>query len=183
MTANGRRWPLSSNPNQTPNPNRTPRNHRTPVIPAKAGIQKHETRPKTPGSLQRRQGWRIRTSWTPSSPGGHAGRDAFTLAERLQAAGVPAGPVLRGPDLLEDKHYDERGTFVTVDHPQVGPKQYPGLPWKMSRTPGEVRWPSPTLGQHNREVFGGLLGLTSTEIDALESNGVIGTKPTGSRII
>ena len=109
--------------------------------------------------------------------------DAFALAERLQAAGVPAGPVLRGPDLLEDRHYAERGTFITVDHPQVGPKQYPGLPWKMSGTPGEVRWPSPTLGQHNREIFGGLLGLTGAEIDVLESGGVIGTKPTGSRII
>ena len=109
--------------------------------------------------------------------------DAFTLAERLQAAGVPAGPVLRGPDLLADRHYAERGTFITVDHPHVGPKQYPGLPWKMSRTPGEVRWPSPTLGQHNREIFNGLLGLTGEEIDALESGGVIGTKPTGSRII
>ena len=111
------------------------------------------------------------------------GLDAFDLAERLQATGVPAGPVLRGPDLLEDRHYAERGTFVTVDHPQVGPKQYPGLPWKMSGTPGEVRWPSPTLGQHNREIFGGLLGLTCKEIDALDANGVIGTKPTGSRII
>ena len=110
-------------------------------------------------------------------------QDAFALAERLQAAGVPAGPVLRGPDLLEDKHYAERGTFVNVDHPQVGPKQYPGIPWKMSRTPGEMRWPSPTLGQHNREIFGALLGLTSDEIDTLESDGVIGTKPTGSRII
>ena len=110
-------------------------------------------------------------------------QDAFTLAERLQAAGVPAGPVLRGPDLLADRHYAERGTFITVDHPQVGPRQYPGIPWKMSRTPGEVRWPSPTLGQHNREVLGGLLGLTRTEIDSLESGGVIGTKPTGSRII
>lgn len=110
-------------------------------------------------------------------------QDAFALAELLQAAGVPAGPVLRGPDLLADRHYAERGTFVTVDHPQVGPKQYPGLPWKMSGTPGEVRWPSPTLGQHNREVFGGLLGLTGDEIDSLESSGVIGTKPTGSRII
>ena len=109
--------------------------------------------------------------------------DAFALAERLQAAGVPAGPVLRGPDLLADRHYAERGTFVTVDHPQVGPKRYPGLPWKMSGTPGEVRWPSPTLGQHNREIFGGLLGLTASDIDALESGGVIGTKPTGSRII
>ena len=110
-------------------------------------------------------------------------QDAFALAERLQSAGVPAGPVLRGPDLLADGHYAERGTFVTVDHSQVGPKQYPGLPWKMSGTPGEVRWPSPTLGQHNREIFGGLLGLTGKEIDALESGGVIGTKPTGSRII
>ena len=118
----------------------------------------------------------IIAGWTGS-------QDAFKLAERLQAAGVPAGPVLRGPDLLADRHYAERGTFVTVDHPQVGPKQYPGIPWKMSETPGEVRWPSPTLGQHNREIFGGLIGLTNEEIDALESGGVIGTKPTGSRII
>ena len=110
-------------------------------------------------------------------------QDVFVLAELLQSAGVPAGPVLRGPDLLADGHYAERGTFVTVDHSQVGPKQYPGLPWKMSGTPGEVRWPSPTLGQHNHEIFGGLLGLTGKEIDALESGGVIGTKPTGSRII
>ena len=119
---------------------------------------------------------RIIAGWTSD-------QDAFALAERLQAAGVPAGSVMRGPDLLEDQHYAERGTFVDVDHPQVGPKQYPGIPWKMSRTPGEVRWPSPTLGQHNREVFGGLLGLTGGEIDALQSDGVIGTKPTGSRII
>jgi crotonobetainyl-CoA:carnitine CoA-transferase CaiB-like acyl-CoA transferase len=118
----------------------------------------------------------IIAAWTRS-------QDAFVLAERLQSAGVPAGPVLRGPDLLADRHYAERGTFVTVDHPQVGPKRYPGLPWKMSATPGEVRWPSPTLGQHNREIFGGLLGLSGKEIDALESGGVIGTKPTGSRII
>ena len=112
-----------------------------------------------------------------------SGQNAFALAERLQAVGVPAGPVLRGPDLLEDRHYAERGTFVTVDHPQVGPKRYPGLPWKMSGTPGEVRWPSPTLGQHNSDIFGGLLGLTGDEIDGLEFSGVIGTKPTGSRII
>ncbi len=111
------------------------------------------------------------------------GQDAFELAGRLQSAGVPAGPVLRGPDLLENPHYQERGTFLTVDHPQVGPRQYPGLPWKMTATPGEVRSPAPTLGQHNREVYGSLLGLSGAEIDALESGGVIGTRPTGSRII
>ena len=110
-------------------------------------------------------------------------QDAFALSERLQAAGVSAGPVMRGPDLLADRHYADRETFVTVEHPQVGPRQYPGLPWRMSATPGEVRSPAPTLGQHNREIYGGLLGLSREQIDALESGGVIGTKPTGSRII
>jgi len=111
------------------------------------------------------------------------GQEASEITNQLQNAGVPSGPVLRGPDLLEDRHYTDRGTFVTVDHSQVGPKQYPGIPWKMSGTPGAVRWPSPTLGQHNRDVYGELLGLTGTEIDQLEKTGIIGTKPTGSRII
>ena len=119
---------------------------------------------------------RIISEWT-------TGLEAYDLTRKLQRLGVPAGPVLRGPDLLQDAHYKDRGTFVTVDHPQVGPKQYPGIPWKMSATPGVVRWPSPTLGQHNREVYGELLGLNGLEIDQLDQTGVIGTKPTGSRII
>ena len=119
---------------------------------------------------------RIISEWT-------IGLEAYDLTRKLQRLGVPAGPVLRGPDLLQDAHYKDRGTFVTVDHPQVGPKQYPGIPWKMSATPGVVRWPSPTLGQHNREVYGELLGLNGLEIDQLGQTGVIGTKPTGSRII
>ena len=119
---------------------------------------------------------RIISEWTIS-------QEAYAVTHLLQAAGVPAGPVLRGPDLLADAHYKDRGTFVTVDHSQVGPKQYPGIPWRMSATPGRVRWPSPTLGQHNRDVYGELLGLTGPEIDLLEKTGTIGTKPTGSRII
>jgi len=110
-------------------------------------------------------------------------QDAFQLTEELQELGVPSSPVLRGPDLLEDPHYADRGTFVTVDHPQVGPRQYPGIPWKMSATPGQVRWASPTLGQHNSQIYGELLGLPQDAIAALEEQGVIGTKPTGSRIV
>ena len=110
-------------------------------------------------------------------------RGAYEITHLLQAARVPAGPVLRGPDLLEDPHYRERRTFNEVDHPQVGAKWYQGFAWRMSETPGQVHWPSPTLGQHNRQVYGELLGLTRAEIDRLEQDGVIGTKPTGSRII
>ncbi len=119
---------------------------------------------------------RIISEWT-------IGQEAYEVTQKLQDAGVPSGPVLRGPDLLADPHYKDRETFVTVDHPQVGPKQYPGIPWKMSVTPGQVRWPSPTLGQHNEEVYGELLGMTGQEIGQLEKTGIIGTKPTGSRII
>jgi benzylsuccinate CoA-transferase BbsF subunit len=112
-----------------------------------------------------------------------ANREMYEVSLLLQEAGVPASPVLRGPDLLEDPHYQERGTFVEVDHPQVGPRWYPGIPWKMSATPGRVRWPSPTLGQHNYQIYSELLGLPDQEIAGLEAAGAIGTKPTGSRII
>ena len=110
-------------------------------------------------------------------------RDMWEITETLQARGVPAGPVLRGPDLLENSHYADRRTFNYVEHPQVGPKWYQGFAWRMSKTPGQVHWPSPTLGQHNRQVYRELLGLTDGEIDDLAEGGVIGTKPTGSRII
>ena len=111
-----------------------------------------------------------------------ATREADAISWQLQKAEVYASPVLRGSDLLEDPHYDVRGTVMTLDHPQVGPRRYPGIPWKMSATPGQVRWPAPTLGQHNNQIYGGLLGMKHDEILALEKKGVIGTRPMGSRI-
>ena len=118
----------------------------------------------------------IVSGWTVS-------REAYSISHQLQQIGIASSPVLRGPDLLEDPHYSERETFIEMDHPQVGPRWYPGVPWKMSATPGQVRWPSPTLGQHNYQIYHELLGLPGEEITRLEETGVIGTKPTGSRII
>jgi len=110
-------------------------------------------------------------------------REPYPITQQLQDAGVLASPVLRGPDLLQDPHYLERETFIEVDHPKVGPKWYPGIPWKMSVTPGRVHWPSPSLGEHNWHVYGQLLGMANEDISQLEIDGVIGVKPTGSRII
>ena len=110
-------------------------------------------------------------------------KEMYPIVRELQAAGIPSGPVLRGPDLLDDPNFKERETFNNVNHPQVGPKWYPGFAWKMSATPGQVHWPSPTLGQHNHEVYSEFLGLSDKQIVQLEDDGVIGTKPTGSRII
>ena len=110
-------------------------------------------------------------------------REMFAIVHHLQQAGIPSGPVLRGPDLLENPHYKDRHTFNQVTHPQVGPKWYPGFAWRMSETPGQVHWASPTLGQHNHQIYSQLLGMTDLEIAQLEQDGVIGAKPTGSRII
>ena len=110
-------------------------------------------------------------------------KKVYDLCHLLQREGVPASPVMGGPDLLADPHYAARGTFVRVNHEQVGEKTYPGIPWKMSATPGKARWASPTLGQHNRQIYGELLAMPTADITALEEQGIIGTIPTGSRII
>ena len=110
-------------------------------------------------------------------------KDPYQVAHILQEAGVPAAPVLAAPDLLADPHYRDRGTFVEMDHPSAGRHYYPGLAWKMSRTPGDMGSPAPGLGEHNRLVYRDMVGLTDAQVDRLEEDGVIGTVPTGSRVI
>ena len=103
--------------------------------------------------------------------------DPEVVAERLQAGGVPAAPVLGPAGLLADEHLRERGYWVDLDRDFVGRHPHPGLPFRFRRTPGEVREAAPTLGRDNRRVLGGLLGLDEAELSALEASGVIGTMP------
>ncbi len=107
----------------------------------------------------------------------------YEVTKLLQGAGVPASPILGAPGLLSDPHYRRRGTFIEQDHPWAGRHTYPGIAWKMSGTPGRIRSPAPGLGEHNPFIYGSLLGLAGSQIEELEREGVIGTVPTGSRII
>jgi crotonobetainyl-CoA:carnitine CoA-transferase CaiB-like acyl-CoA transferase len=95
----------------------------------------------------------------------------------LQKAGVPAGAVLDAAELMSDKHLRERDFFWEMDHPDVGLRKYCALPIKLLHTPAKKRRAAPCLGEHNEYVLGDLLGLTRAEIDQLEENGVIGTRP------
>ena len=103
--------------------------------------------------------------------------DAITLTETLQEAGIAAAPVMKGEDIFNDPHYQERELLELVDHPSAGVYFLPGAAWKMSATPGVVRWPSPRLGEHNDFVFGELLGMASQDIEQLNEEEVTGTEP------
>jgi len=95
----------------------------------------------------------------------------------LQRAGVAAAPVLSPPAMLEEPNLKERGFWEWIDRAEIGPGPYPGILPRMSKTPGTLRLPAPTLGQHNDYVLGELLGLTREEIAALAEEQVIGTRP------
>ncbi|HBH02176.1 MAG: formyl-CoA transferase [Candidatus Rokubacteria bacterium RBG_16_73_20] len=73
--------------------------------------------------------------------------------ERLERAGVPAGPILTYDQVFADPHVRARAMAVEVDHPRAGPTRVLGVPLKLSETPGRIRRPAPTLGQHTDEVL------------------------------
>ena len=91
---------------------------------------------------------------------------------RLEAAGVPAGPVLNVSEMHEDPQTIAREMVVEVEHPTAGPVRSIGLPVKFSATPGVLDRPAPLLGQHSREVLSEV-GLTAKEIDDLVAAGVV----------
>jgi CoA:oxalate CoA-transferase len=91
----------------------------------------------------------------------------------LTAHGVPNGPINSVDQVMEDEQVLAREMVVEVNHPTAGPFKMPGIPVKLSQTQGEIRGPAPLLGQHNREILQGLLGLSAGEMDALAEDQVI----------
>ena len=90
--------------------------------------------------------------------------------ERLEAAGIPSGPVLSIGDMLKHPQTVARDMVVAVDHPIAGRVETIGVPAKFSATPAEVSLPAPLFGQHTREVLTEA-GFTSDEIEALFAEG------------
>ena len=91
--------------------------------------------------------------------------------EQAQAQGWPLSALNTPADVMRDPHMRERGFFVTVDQPGMGPIELPGLAMRFSATPGELRRP-PLLGEHNLEILGEL-GYTPPEVAALRTQNVI----------
>ncbi len=90
--------------------------------------------------------------------------------ERLEAGGLPAGPVLSVTEMHQDEQALARGMVVETEHPKAGPTKSLGLPITFSHTPGAIMRPAPVLGQHTRQVLSAI-GYWPEEIDALFAEG------------
>ena len=77
---------------------------------------------------------------------------------KLEAVGVPAGPVMNHVEALSDPHSVARGMVQEADHPAAGRSKTLGVPVKLSGTPGAIRRPAPMLGEHTGEVIAEWLG-------------------------
>ncbi len=95
--------------------------------------------------------------------------------EILQAYGVPAGVLNDDRDILYDPQFDSRGFFDEMEAPDCPRIRYPGIIWKMARTPNSVKFPPAALGQHNEFGYKELLGFSDSQYRDYESMGQIGT--------
>ena len=103
---------------------------------------------------------------------------AAEIVERLLSHGVPAAEleISRGGD--RNPQVNARGFYEAVEHPLAGTHRFPAMPVRFGRQPD--RWftrPAPTLGEHNTEVLGDLLGLDPEELTRLEAAQIIGARP------
>jgi len=112
----------------------------------------------------------IISSWT-------GGLDHYQVMHLLQAEGVPAGAVLKASETIVDPHLEARGFWDVVDHPEAGVYKQTTTPWTLSKSPRQPTVPAAGLGEHNYQVLGGLLGLSTGEIDALVEQGITGDVP------
>ncbi|MCH7553481.1 MAG: CoA transferase [Chloroflexi bacterium] len=96
----------------------------------------------------------------------------FEVTALLQALGIAAFPCLSDGEAFDDPHFHARGNWLEVDH-HLGAEVIFGLPWNLSKTPGGIRSPAPSMGQHNPEVYSGLLGMDPDDVARLEKDQVL----------
>jgi crotonobetainyl-CoA:carnitine CoA-transferase CaiB-like acyl-CoA transferase len=92
---------------------------------------------------------------------------------RLDAEGVPGGPVNDAADVAADPHFRGRESVIERDAPGLGRLIMPGVVPKLDRTPGAVRWTGPAVGEHTDAILREDLGLSAEEIAGLKRDGVI----------
>ncbi|HWO77809.1 MAG TPA: CaiB/BaiF CoA-transferase family protein [Bacillus sp. (in: firmicutes)] len=90
----------------------------------------------------------------------------------LNENAIPAGTIYNAEDIVNDPHYQARDMIVEMEHEDVGKMKVPGIVPKLSKTPGQIKWLGPKIGEHNLEVLKEI-GLTDEMIEDMSKRGVI----------
>ena len=101
-----------------------------------------------------------------------AARTSAEWIDALNKAGVPTGPIYNVRQVFEDPQVRHLGLAEPVRHPERGEMRVQGLPATLSRTPGAVRMPAPTHGEHTDEILAEL-GYSREDVERLRNDKVV----------
>lgn len=125
-------------------------------------FQNHKSRGDNAAEIDR-----LVAEWTKTK----TARELDTL---LNEHGVVCSPINSIADIARDPQFLARGMIRRFDDPHLGDVAVPGIVPKLSEVEGDIAWLGPAEpGTHNREIYGGMLGLGDDELAALENDGII----------
>jgi crotonobetainyl-CoA:carnitine CoA-transferase CaiB-like acyl-CoA transferase len=105
-----------------------------------------------------------------------AARSVAEVLALLDSVDVPSAKVQRIDEVVADPQIVARGMVIEQEHPRFGKLRLPNLPFRFSDCDTSIREVGPDLGQHNAEVAQSL-GFSAAEIDAMQTDGVLFSKP------
>jgi formyl-CoA transferase len=95
------------------------------------------------------------------------------VIDAMNKAGVPVGRIYRAPEMLDDAHFQARDAIVRLPHKLFGSLAMQNVAPKLSETPGQVRSAGPELGEHNDEIYRGLLNFDDAKLADLKARGIV----------
>lgn len=108
----------------------------------------------------------ITTDWCLS----HDYDEIEAACDREKAVCVPIFSIV---DIVNDEHFRERGTIEIVPDETFGTLAMPAVTPRMSETPGKIKWTGRAMGEHNREIYCGMLGLSEEQLASYEQRGIV----------
>jgi crotonobetainyl-CoA:carnitine CoA-transferase CaiB-like acyl-CoA transferase len=136
-----------------------------------AGHEEWVARPEFSTAASRRE---ARTTLDAAIRGWTRRHEAGELTVRLQTAGVAAMPMLDTLGIVADPHHAHRRRHAVLPPEFPAGELLDGSAWHLSEAPPVLRAPAPGIGEHNAEILGGMLGVSSEELRRLEAEGAIG---------
>ncbi len=105
--------------------------------------------------------------------------DSDVVLDRIEAANIPATKIYTIADVAADPQYRARGMVTNVDDPLIGPLLHPGVVPMVAglERDAQIRWTGPEVGQHNAEIYQGLLGYTDGQLAEMRRKGVLVALP------